>query len=166
MRSSMGQWISLHGKLYPANEKVALRNNSKEKIINPSASWSKYAGEEVGPGEPFIYEGPDRASLFELYLADPTGKTEYLGMEFYDDPEIQDRARQRGYKSVADYAKAMGYDKTKAEERFKGLVKEISTHDLPKTVKMLRAAESGGYDTSGQGNDAYGDFGDPPFKPN
>jgi len=158
----MGQWISLHGKLYPANEKVALRNNSDKTIKNPSASWSKFAGEDVGPGEPFIYEGPDRAALFELYLMDPSGKTEHLGMEFYDDPDLQDRARQRGYKSVAEYAQAMGYNKTKAEERFKNLVKEVSTHKLPETVKMLKASRSGGYDTSGQGNDAYGNFGDPP----
>ena len=64
----MSSWTSFEGVWYPAKEKVGLINHSDVAIKNP------ISGEEIGPGEPWIYEGPDRAALLELYEADKSGK--------------------------------------------------------------------------------------------
>jgi hypothetical protein len=142
------RYISKGGRWYPAKEKVALKNITKEtKVID---------GEEVGPGEPYIYEGPDRAALFELFRE----KVETFGIEFEKDPELINRVRQLGYKSVKAYAKAMGYDKDKVEEEFEKHAAVISKHDLPKKVKEIEQL-GGGRDFSGQGQDKYGGFGEP-----
>ena len=93
----MPNYISKDGIWYVAKERVALKNNSNQTITNPSEEGSKYAGEQVAPGEPFIYEGPDRASLFELFKIDKTGQVLTMGQDFRDDTDMQDRARQRGY---------------------------------------------------------------------
>lgn len=159
----MPNFISRDGIWYVAKERVALKNNSNQKIINPSEEGSKYAGEEVGPGEPFIYEGPDRASLFELFKTDPSGNVTTLGQHFSDDIQMQDMVRQRGYKSVADYAKTMGYNKEKTDERFSELIAKVETHDLPKKVAMIEAAQSGGMNTAGTDGHMRGGFGEAPF---
>jgi hypothetical protein len=86
-----------------------------------------------------------------------------MGQNFHDDPDMQDRARRRGYKSVADYAKAFGYSKEKSDARFEELVAKIETHELPKRVKMIEAAESGGYDTVGNQH-RKGGFGERPIE--
>jgi len=159
----MPNFISKDGVWYVAKERVALKNNSNQTITNPSEEGSKYAGEQVAPGEPFIYEGPDRASLFELFKIDKTGQVLTMGQDFRDDTDMQDRARQRGYKSVADYAKAMGYSKEKIEARFAELIAKVETHDLPKRVAMIEAAQSGGTNTAGTEGHMKGNFGEPPL---
>jgi len=159
----MPNYVSRDGVWYIAKEKVALKNNSNQTITNPSEEGSKYFEEKVGPGEPFIYEGPDRAALFELFQADPSGEMTTMGQHFTDDVDLQDRVRQRGYKSVADYAKAVGYNKEKSEARFANLIADIKTHDLPKRVAMIEAAQSGGDNTAGNTGHMKGNFGEAPF---
>jgi len=159
----MPNWISKDGVWHVAKEKVGLKNNSKETIINPSEEGSKGFEEKVGPGEPFIYEGPDRAALFELFQADKSGDVTTLGEHFTDDVQMQDLARQRGYKSVMDYAKHFGYNKEKVEAKFKEAISEINTHDLPKKVAMLEAAQSGGTNTAGTEGHMKGGFGEQPL---
>lgn len=155
----MPRWITDEkGKWYPAKEKVALRNNSKESIVNPSATWSNHFGEEVGAGEPFIYEGPDRAALEQLFAE---GNLEFLGNDWREDPYILDIVRERGYKDVETYAKAKGFNETKAKERFESLAAVTASHEITKKVEAIKKI-GGGQDSSGQGNDAYGGFGVPP----
>jgi len=158
----MPKYISKDGVWHVARERVSLVNNSNQTITNPSEEGSKYFGEQVKAGEPFIYEGPDRASLFELYKADPSGEMTTFGMDFRDDPDMQDRARQRGYKSVADYAKAVGYNKEKSEARFIEMIAKVDTHSLPERVKMIEAAQSGGMNTAGTEGHRKGGFGEVP----
>lgn len=157
----MPKFISKDGLWYVAKERVALKNNSNNTIENPSAEWSKYHKEKVEAHQPFIYEGPDRAALFELYKADPEGSITTLGQNFHDDTDLQDRTRQRGYKSVAEYAKAVGYSKEKSDAKFNELIAKVETHSLPKRVKMIDAVESGAYDTVGN-NHRKGGFGQHP----
>ena len=159
----MPNWVSKDGVWHVAKERVALKNNSGKTITNPSAEWSKYAGEEIEPGEPFIYEGPDRAALFELFKIDPSGEVATLGVNFRDDVDLQDRIRQRGYKTVNEYAKSVGYNKEKVEAKFAELIEKTTTHDLPKRVNMIKAAESGGTNTAGTDGNMEGNFGEPPF---
>lgn len=158
----MPQWISKDGEWFVAKEKVGLINKSGKTIKNPSAEYSDYYEKEVKPGEPFIYEGPDRAAMYELYKADKSGEIVTLGQHFTEDPEMQDRARQRNYKSVADYAKHFGWSKEKSDSKFAEQIAEVKTHDLPKRVEMVEASQSGGHDTSGMGRDRDGGFGETP----
>jgi hypothetical protein len=144
----MPTYISKDGMWYAAKEKVALQNiTGKVKVVN---------GVEVLPGEPYIYEGPDRAALFELYKAG----VETFGIDFHNDPELISRVRQLGYKTVDAYAKVMGYDKKKIEEAFIKNASVIQKHELPKRVADLDLM-GGGKDFSGQGKDKKGGFGTP-----
>ena len=129
-------WISKDGVWHPAKEHVVLPHL-------------------VGT-EREVYDGPDRAALFILYKE----KKETLGMNFRHDPELINRTRQLGFKSVDEYAKAMGYDKEKVEKNFEEKAAQVTKHELPKKVDAIKKL-GGGRDTSGQGNDTYGGFGKP-----
>lgn len=154
----MPRWITDEkGVWHPAKEKVALRNNRKEPMINPSATWSSYYGEVVQPGEVFIYEGPDRAAMFELF----DQKVDSLGADFHNDPDLVSRVKQMGYKDVTEYSKVMGYDEKKAKDRFAKEATKVAQHELPEKVEAIKRL-GGGQDLSGQGNDTYGGFGEPP----
>ena|SRR3990167_4908181 len=153
----MPTWVSKDGKFYPANEKVALVNHSNETIKNPSADWSENHGKDVAPGDPFIYEGPDRAALFYLYET----KQESLGQDFHQDADLIARVRQLDFKSINAYARAMGWDKIKVDEEFKKKASKIIKHGLPETVAAINRL-GGGRDMAGQGQDRYGGFGEIP----
>ena len=94
----MPNYISKGGKWYPAKEKVALKNYSEKAIENPSTD-EKLKGEEIKPGEDYIYSGPDRAALFNLW----TDKVETLGQDFRQDPEFLQAVRNMGYSSYKKY---------------------------------------------------------------
>jgi hypothetical protein len=148
----MSNWTSHDGKWFPSKEKVALTNiTSKVKEIN---------GQKVQPGDPFIYEGPDRAAMFELFK----DKVENLGMDFRNDTELINRVRQLGYKSVDAYAKEMGYDKVESEKRFLDKASVITKHELPTRVKEV-SVMGGGSDSTGSGADVIGGFGDERIRP-
>ena len=148
----MSRWVSKDGIWHPAKEKVALKNiTDKVKVIG---------GQTVQPGEPYIYEGPDRAALFELFEQ----KVETLGQDFRQDIELINRVKQLGYNSVDDYAKAMGYDKDKVEALFNKNASVVTQHELPKRVEALNEL-GGGTDMSGQGKSIVGGFGEPEVKP-
>lgn len=132
----MPRWISKDGVWHPA----------KEHSVLPHLSGT----------DKEVYDGPDRAALYELYKS----KRESLGMDFRRDPELINRVRQLGYKTVDEYAEAMGYDKEQVEKDFKEKASVVTKHELPKKVEAVKVL-GGGRDTSGQGNDAYGGFGKP-----
>jgi len=152
----MPNYVSKDGIWHPSKERVALKNNSATVIKNPSEEGSKYHNENIQPGDDYIYEGPDRASLFELFKQ----KVETLGNDFRHDPDLIYRVKNLGYKNVDDYAKLMGYDKVKVEADFNRKASIVQKHDLPQKVEAIRQL-GGGQDTSGQGADKYGDFGLP-----
>lgn len=158
----MPNYVSKDGVWYVAKERVALKNLSNKTITNPSEEGSKYHGEQVKPGEPFIYEGPDRAAMFELFKIDPSGGVTTLGEHFTDNVDMQERTRQRGYKSVIEYAKAFGYSKEAVENKFSELISEVKVHELPSRVAMVEATQSGAHDFSGQGKHMKGGFGEQP----
>ena len=138
----MPQFISKDGVWYPAKEKVAL--------IDHKGTDGRQ------PGEPYIYEGADRAALFELYKAG----VETFGVDFHRDPELLHRVKNLGFKDIDEYANAVGYDKEKIEAEFKKKAEVVSKHDIPKKVKAIQKL-GGGIDTTGQGEDKYGGFGQP-----
>jgi len=152
----MPTYISKGGKWYPAKEKVALKNYSDKTIKNPSTD-EKLKDEEIKPGEDYIYSGPDRAALFELWQ----NKVEHFGEDFRTNPEFLQAVRNMGYSSYKKYLKDIGFDEKKMEENFAKKAEEITSHDLPKKVKALNTL-AGGRDFSGSGQDMRGDFKSPP----
>jgi hypothetical protein len=156
----VSNWVSKDGILYPAKERVSLKNNSGKVMKNPSAKWSKFCGEEVMPGDDFIYEGEDRAALFQLFQE----KVDVLGQDFRKNIELVNLARQLGYKDVNGYAKAVGYDAELAEKNFNERAAGTVKHDLPaRAAEMARMG--GGSDTSGNGADVIGGFGEQRVRP-
>jgi len=129
-------YVSKDGVFYPAKEYAVLPHLA-------------------GTGKE-IYKGPDRAALFELFKAG----VETFGIDFHKDPQIIERVKQLGYKDVDEYAEAHGYDKEKSEAAFKLKAEVVSKHELPKKIEEVKKL-GGGTDTSGQGQDTYGGFGQP-----
>ena len=128
----MPTYVSHKGEWHPAKEKVGLINRSgKVKTVN---------GQTVQPGEPFIYEGPDRAALFELY----NQGVEKLGQNFKRSPEILDIVRKFNFKDIDDYLQFIGYDEAKADKDFEEKAQLISKHELPKRVKEIDVMSGGG----------------------
>ena len=152
----MPTYISKGGKWYPAKEKVGLKNYSDKTIKNPSTD-EKLKDEEIKPGEDYIYSGPDRAALYELWQA----KVENFGEDFRTNPEFLQAVRNMGYTSYKKYLKDIGFDERRMEEDFVKKAEEISSHELPKKVKALNTL-AGGRDFSGGGQDIRGDFKLPP----
>lgn len=151
----MPSYISKGGVWHPAKERVALKNHSDKIITNPSTEGIM-KDEKVKPGEDFIYQGADRAALFELFKA----KVETFGVDFKNDVDLINRVRQLGYESVDAYAKIMGYDEEKVNKAFKKNAATVNKHELPEKVKAIETL-GGGKDFAGQGNDIYGGFGEP-----
>lgn len=144
----MPNYISIDGEFHPAKERVALKNLSgKEREVD---------GKVVKPGEDYIYEGADRAALFELYKAG----VEKFGIDFHHDAELLHRVKQLGFKDVKEYAKAVGYDKERIKKEAEEKAAKVTMHELPVKVKAVEQL-GGGIDTSGGGQDKYGGFGEP-----
>ena len=112
-----------------------------------------------------VYDGPDRAAEEELALAhgvDEKGKPKqgFFGIHYKNDPDTINRARSLGYKSVEEYASAMGYNDTPEQEAAAIKAKEqiVNKYEAPKRVEPIKKL-GGGTDTTGQGNDIPGGFG-------
>ena len=145
----MPRWISKGGEWFPAKEKVGL--------TNLSGKTKKVDGKDVAPGEPYVYEGADRASLFALYEE----KVDKLGRNFRNDPDFISRVRQMGFETIDKYLEMIGYDQAKVEADFKKKASVVTKHELPKKVEAIKKL-GGGQDTAGNGDDVYGGFGPPP----
>lgn len=149
----MPRYISKDGVFHPAKEKVSLVNYGKP-------FKDEKTGEMVNTGDPYIYEGPDRAALYELWKNDPKGKVSTMGRDFRFDPEFMNRVKQLGYKDVEEYLKIIGFDPEESEKEFTEKASVINKHELPKKVKFVQNF-SGGSENAGEGNDV-GAFSLPP----
>ena len=150
------RYISKGGKWYPQNERVALKNNSTETIKNPSTD-EKLKDEEIKSGQDYIYSGPDRAALFELWKA----KVEHFGEDFRRNPDFLQACRNMGYTTYKAYLKDIGFDEVKMEKEFAEKATKVSSHELPEKVAAIDRL-AGGTDTSGSGQDVKGGFKAPP----
>jgi len=115
-----------------------------------------------------VYDGPDRAAeaeLAEAFGVDDNGKPRQksFGIHFRNDPDMINRARSLGYKTVDEFATAMGYNDTPEQEATKIAEKEkiVNTYAPLKKVEANKKL-GGGIDTTGQGNDKLGGFGEKP----
>ena len=153
----MANWVSLRGKWFPCKEKVALKNLSDKPF--------EYKGEVLQPGDPFIYQGPDREAIKQLALEG----LENLGTDFRRDPEFLQAVRTMGFtageQGVGDYLTFIGYDEEADEKKFNETASIVSKHDLPARNREILTL-GGGRDMTGNKNaDVIGGFGEEKVRP-
>lgn len=148
----MPSYVSHKGVWYPAKEKVALTNKSKKAFT--------YQGKVINPGDPFIYEGPDREALRELFAEGQ----ETRGQDFRRDPEFIQACRNRGFNTVDDYLAFINYDEAADDKKFKEKAAQVTSHEISERVKELNFM-GGGKDTSGAGKSFIGGFGEERLRP-
>lgn len=145
---------------YPAKEVVNLVNKSNKTIKSDCIFGTEKEG-VAKPGEPFIYKGPDREAL--KMLNESGG--EFLGMDFKRDPEFRQASRTQGFESIDEFLEYLGYDEKQADKEFEKKASIVSSGEIPKRVKEIKAM-GGGRDTSGNSkNDVIGGFGDQQVRP-
>ena len=150
----MPTYISLEGVMYPAKEKVGLVNHSDNPMKHP------ITGEMIEPGDPYIYEGPDRAAMYELYLADKSGATTTFGQHFSQNTDFLQMVRNLGFKDQKAYLKFIGYDSKEAQENFDKNATILNKHELPKRVEAVRVLGGGKDYSQGSQKNRYGGMGD------
>jgi hypothetical protein len=150
----MPQWISdEYGKWHSRKERVALKNLSGRTI--------KVKGEDIKSGEDYIYEGPDRAALYELWKTDNSGTTKTLGKDFRGTQEFRKLIRELGFKTAEEYFEFVGYNPEEAKQRYEQEIAKPTKHDISKKAEILNIP-GGGIDTAGQQEPRYGGFGEMP----
>lgn len=144
----MSSYVSHKGKWYPKKEKVSM--------VNKSGKVCKYKGEDIQPGDPFIYEGADREALKELAAAGE----EHFGRDFRTEPEFLQAVRNQGFENVDQYLKHIGYDEEADDKRFEELAEVVGKHELPKRVAEINTMGGGRDRTGNSENDTIGGMGD------
>ena len=143
----MPSFVSNKGLWSPAKEEIGLINKS-EKVID-------YDGKKIQPGQPFIYNGPDREAL--KMLEDSGAAT--LGTDFRHDPEFRQAVRNQGFENIDAYLKHIDYDEAVDEKKFKEKTATVKAHEIPARVAKINVM-GGGKDFSGdKANDVVGGFG-------
>lgn len=150
----MPKYISHEGVMYPAKEEVGLVNTSDHAIKHPTT------GKMIPPGKPYIYEGPCRAAMYELYLADKSGKTTTFGQHFSQNTDFLQMVRNLGFKDKEEYLTFIGYDKKAVDERFKDLAAQVTEHDVVTRAENVRTLGGGKDYSVGSRNNRHGGFGD------
>lgn len=176
----MPTWISDEkGVLHPAKERVALKNLSSEPMTKEMEDVDgKKFTVKIPAGGDYIYEGPDRAALFQWWEENGKPSAEQmLEMEgrvtFGDDFRtneafLEQYAKARnmfGFKDVKEYLVYLGYDEKKLKDRFEKNVSRVNVHDLPDRITEIKKL-GGGINTARGSKEPnrYGGFGDIPDK--
>lgn len=161
----MASWVTDEkGLWHPAREIVNLVNYSgKSIVIEIAGDDGKKIKKTIKPGEPYVYDGPDRQALFELWTIDKTGNTKTIGQNFRINPEFLGayaKAREAfGFQTVDEYLAYIGYDEAKVKEAFDKKASVIVEHEIPRRIEELQTL-GGGRDTAGNQN-KFGGFGTP-----
>ena len=156
----MPEFVSIGGKCFPKHERIGLVNLSDEVIINEFSN----EGKPIQPGDPFIYDGPDRAAL-EAIIEEYGEDAKHIGEDFKSNPEFIQQTRNMGYNTVEDYLAAIGYDKKKETEKSEQFIKQETAHtpEVPHEESFIAGA---GIDESGAAdNDVCGGFGPERLRP-
>jgi len=156
----MASYVSDKGVVHPAKEKVGLTNNTDHPF--------EHKGKTINPGEPFIYNGPDRAAVEELARVngldiDSEKSIEDIqttfGNDFRKDPEFLQSVRNQGFNTVDEYLKFIDYNEEADIRKFKEKAAAVKTHDLPKRSREIFVM-GGGKDMAGARQDSIGGFGE------
>lgn len=161
----MPTFISERGVFHPAKEKVSLKYGGSKPIAKKNLPVGvTISGEVLNPGDDFLYDGPDRAALEVIHKE--TNGDGILGFDFRNDPEFIQSVRNRGFNTVDEYLKSIGYDEAKDKEKFEKKAAKVKSHDVEARVNEIEIL-AGGRDFSGSKNDIIGGFGEEQIrKPN
>jgi hypothetical protein len=161
----MPTFISERGVFHPAKEKVSLKYKGDKKILKKDLpSGVTIAGDVLNPGDDFLYDGPDRAAMQVLFKEGGDAGT--LGFDFKNDPDFIQMTRTRGFNTVDEYLKSIGYNEEAEKKKFEEKVSKVKAHDIEKKVNEIEVL-AGGRDFAGGNNDIIGGFGDEQIrKPN
>ena len=152
----MPTFVSNCGKWEAAKEKINLIYKGKKSIPKEELPQGvTISGEFLNPGDPFIYDGPDREALRYLHSLGE----DHLGMDFRHNPEFLQSVRNMNFNSVDEYLKWCGYDAAKEQARFQEKIAFVKSHEIPQRVEALEVL-AGGRDYTGSGNDTVGGFGE------
>lgn len=172
----MPTWVSDHNaRWHPAKERTSLKNLSNKSIeIEQTASDGKKFKQMIEPGADYIYEGPDRAAMFQWWEENGKPSVEDMknldgnvtfGEDFRSNSEFMEQyAKFRnmfGFKDVDEYLKYLGYDKDKRQKEFERNAAVVTKHELPRRVMEVKKL-GGGSDTVEGKSIRYGGFGEPP----
>lgn len=155
----MPTWISDEkGLLHPAKENTSLVNRSNKIItIEQTDENGKKFKVKVKPGGSYIYEGPDRAAMFQWWeengrptaeqiKAMPDGSIT-MGSNFQTNQEFMDyyaKYRQAfGFQNMGEFLTYLGYDAVKQKKRFEEKAQEVQLHELPERVPEIKKVGGG-----------------------
>ena len=174
----MSHWISDEkGLCHPAKERVGLKNLSGKPIkIEQTSDDGKKFTMTIKPGGDYVYEGPDRAAMFQWWeengkptaeqiMAMPAGSIT-VGTNFQSNQEFMDfysKYRQAfGFQNMGEFLKYLGYDADGQKKRFQEKAQEVQLHSLPERVPEIKKV-GGGDDRANPGkNIRLGGFGEQP----
>lgn len=155
----MSTWISDEkGLLHPAKERVGLKNLSGKTIkIEQTSDDGKKFKVSVPPGGDYVYEGPDRAAMYQWWeengkptaeqiMAMPQG-TVTMGEGFRQNDEFMKQFRiareAHGYQNMDEYLKDIGFDQVKAHDKFLKRAQVVQLHELPDRVPEIKKVGGG-----------------------
>ena len=173
----MASWVSdENGKWHPAKEQAGLKNYSNKSIVVEMVDDDgKKFKKTVPPGGSYVYEGPDRAALFQWWEENGKPSAEEMkkrvngditiGEDFRQNTEfLESYAKARnafGFSSVEEFLKYLGYDKAKVKAEFEKKASKIVLHELPSKIDEIKRV-GGGDNRANPGKDVkYGGFGVP-----
>lgn len=170
----MATWISdENGKWHPAKESAALKNiTDKPIVVEMKDDTGKVFKRTVQSGADYIYEGSDRAAMFQWWEENGRPDAEEMkaldgnvtfGDDFRSNSEFMEQyAKFRnmfGFKDVEEYLKYLGYNQEKSHKRFLEKASITAIHDLPNRSLEIKKL-GGGDDKANPGkNQKYGGFG-------
>lgn len=173
----MSTWVSdERGQWHPGKERAPLKNLSGRPIeIEQTSMDGKKFKQLVQPGQDYIYEGPDRAAMYQWWEENGKPTAEQMrelignvtfGEDFRVNTEFMSQyAKFRamfGFETVEDYLKYLGYDPKAVHEKFLKKAQVVTTHDAPARINEIKML-GGGDDKANPGkNQRFGDFGDIP----
>lgn len=153
----MPSFTSNKGVWYPARETIGLVYHGDKEILKEDLPKGVTINSDVlKKGQPFLYDGPDRAALGVL----AERKVESFGRDFRHDPEFLQAVRNMGFSSVEDYLKHVGYDEKADQKKYKEKTAKVRAHEIPQRVAEIKVM-GGGRDTSDGAQHRYGGFGEP-----
>lgn len=176
----MPTWISDEkAVLHPAKERVALKNLTDKPMIKEMVDIDgKKFKVTVPPQGDYIYEGPDRAALFQWWEENGKPSAEQMtemegGVTFGSDFKnneafLEQYAKAKnthGFNKIEEYLTYLGYDSKKLKDRFDANASRINVHDLPDRIQEIKKL-GGGVNTArgSREENRYGGFGEIPDK--
>lgn len=172
----MPTWVSDgDARWHPAKERTSLKNLSDKTIeVEQTASDGKKFKQFIEPGADYIYEGPDRAAMFQWWEENGKPDAEQMkalggnvtmGEDFRTNSEFMEQyskfRNMLGFKDVKEYLEYLGYDPIKKQKEFEKKATVVTKHDLPRRIQGIQVL-GGGDNKANPGKDIiYGGFGSP-----